>query len=44
VGSAIGGVLFARGWLHSAGFVSAAFVALALAAVILTRPRVARMS
>jgi MFS transporter, DHA1 family, inner membrane transport protein len=44
VGSAIGGVLFERGWLHGAGFVSAAFVALALAAVILTRPRVAKTS
>ena len=41
VGSAIGGVLFARDWLQGAGYVSAAFIALALAAVILTRPRAA---
>ena len=33
--------LIARDWLHGAGYVSAAFLALALAVVILTRPRVA---
>jgi DHA1 family inner membrane transport protein len=39
IGSAIGGFIFARDWLHSAGFVSTAFLALALATIILTRPR-----
>jgi DHA1 family inner membrane transport protein len=39
IGSAIGGLLFAREWLHSAGYVAAALVALAFAVVILTRPR-----
>jgi MFS transporter, DHA1 family, inner membrane transport protein len=39
VGSAIGGLFYAREWLYGAGYVSAAFVALALAMVILTRPR-----
>jgi predicted MFS family arabinose efflux permease len=39
LGSAIGGLLFARDWLHGAGYVSAAFVALALTMVILTKPR-----
>lgn len=39
VGSAIGGFLFARDLLHAAGYVAAAFVALALAIVILTRPK-----
>jgi len=38
VGSAIGGMLFARGLLHGAGYVAAAFVALALAVITLTRP------
>jgi DHA1 family inner membrane transport protein len=38
VGSAIGGVLYARDWLYGAGYVAAAFVALALAVVILTKP------
>ncbi|MFB9264080.1 MFS transporter [Bradyrhizobium erythrophlei] len=39
VGSLIGGLLFAREWLHSAGYVAAAFLALAFTAVIATRPR-----
>ncbi|MBR0800866.1 MFS transporter [Bradyrhizobium jicamae] len=39
VGSAIGGLLFAREWLHGAGYVAAAFIALALALVIATQPR-----
>ena len=39
VGSAIGGLLYARDMLYGAGYVAAAFVALALMTVILTRPR-----
>jgi predicted MFS family arabinose efflux permease len=39
VGSAIGGVLYARELLHAAGYVAAAFVALALTTVILTKPK-----
>lgn len=39
VGSAIGGVLYARDWLYGAGYVSMGFVALALIVVILTKPR-----
>jgi predicted MFS family arabinose efflux permease len=39
VGSAIGGVLYARDLLYGAGYVAAAFVALALMMVILTKPR-----
>jgi MFS transporter, DHA1 family, inner membrane transport protein len=39
VGSAIGGWLFARDFLHATGYVGAAFVALALTMVILTRPK-----
>jgi predicted MFS family arabinose efflux permease len=39
VGSAIGGVLYARGLLPAIGYAGAAFVALALTMVILTRPR-----
>ncbi len=39
VGSAIGGLLFARGLLHSLGFVAVGFVVLALILVVLTRPR-----
>jgi MFS transporter, DHA1 family, inner membrane transport protein len=38
VGSAIGGVLYACDLLHSAGYVAAGFVALALMVVLLTRP------
>jgi DHA1 family inner membrane transport protein len=39
VGSAIGGVLFARDMLYGAGYVATGFVALALMTVLLTRPR-----
>ena len=39
VGSAIGGVLYARELLYAAGYVSMSFVALALMTVILTKPR-----
>lgn len=39
VGSAIGGFLFARNLLHTAGYVAAGFVALALAIVMLTKPK-----
>jgi MFS transporter, DHA1 family, inner membrane transport protein len=38
-GSAIGGFLYARDLLHAAGYVAAAFVALALTTVILTKPK-----
>jgi predicted MFS family arabinose efflux permease len=38
VGSAIGGLLFARDWLYAAGYVATGFVMLALCIVILTRP------
>ncbi len=38
VGSAIGGVLYAGGWLHGSGFVAMGFVALALVTLMLTRP------
>jgi predicted MFS family arabinose efflux permease len=39
VGSAIGGMLYARDMLYGAGYVAAGFVALALMVVLLTRPR-----
>jgi DHA1 family inner membrane transport protein len=39
IGSAIGGLLFARDQLRSVGYVAVAFVMLAIAAVLLTRPR-----
>src|ERR1700694_1925341 len=39
VGSAIGGVLYARDLLYASGYVSMSFVALALMTVILTKPR-----
>jgi len=39
VGSAIGGFLYARDFLYATGYVAAAFVALALVTVILTRPK-----
>lgn len=39
VGSAIGGLLFARELLHTLGFVAVGFVVLALILVLLTRPR-----
>jgi DHA1 family inner membrane transport protein len=39
VGSAIGGVLYARELLYGAGYVAAGFVALAVIVVTLTKPR-----
>ena len=39
VGSAIGGMLYARDLLYGSGYVAAGFVALALSVVILTKPR-----
>ena len=39
VGSAIGGMLYARDLLYGAGYVSVSFVALALLTVVLTKPR-----
>jgi DHA1 family inner membrane transport protein len=39
IGSATGGMLFARDLLHGAGYVAVAFVAVALGVVILTRPQ-----
>ena len=39
VGSAIGGVLYARDLLHGAGYVAMGFVALALATLVMTKPR-----
>jgi predicted MFS family arabinose efflux permease len=39
VGSAIGGVLYARDLLYGAGYVAMGFVALALMMVIVTKPR-----
>jgi len=39
VGSAVGGALFARGLLHTVGFVAVGFVVLALVIVGITRPR-----
>jgi predicted MFS family arabinose efflux permease len=44
IGSATGGILFARDLLHGAGYVSVAFIALALVVVTLTRPRQAAAS
>jgi DHA1 family inner membrane transport protein len=41
IGSAVGGVLYARDLLHDTGYVAIAFIALALTTVILTRPRAA---
>lgn len=38
VGSAVGGLLFARELLHTLGFVAVGFVVLALVLVVLTRP------
>jgi predicted MFS family arabinose efflux permease len=38
VGSAIGGLLYAGDFLHGLGYASMVFVALALTAVLLTRP------
>ena len=42
IGSAVGAVLYGRDLLHGAGYVATAFVALALLAVIATRPRPVR--
>src|SRR5260370_206366 len=39
VGSAVGGLLYARDLVHAAGYVAAVFVALALTLVILTPPK-----
>jgi predicted MFS family arabinose efflux permease len=39
VGSAIGGMLYARDLLYGAGYVAVAFIALALLTVMLTKPR-----
>jgi predicted MFS family arabinose efflux permease len=39
VGSAIGGILYTRDLLHSAGYVAMGFVVLAVITVILTKPR-----
>jgi predicted MFS family arabinose efflux permease len=39
VGSAVGGLLFAREFLHTLGFVAVGFVVAALILVVLTRPR-----
>jgi predicted MFS family arabinose efflux permease len=39
VGSAIGGLLYARDLLYGAGYVSVGFVALALLMVVLTKQR-----
>lgn len=39
VGSAIGGFLYARDLIYASGYVSAAFIALALVTVIMTRPK-----
>jgi DHA1 family inner membrane transport protein len=44
VGSAIGGVLYARDLLYGAGYVAIGFVALALMMVVLTKPRQATAS
>jgi DHA1 family inner membrane transport protein len=38
-GSAIGGFLYARDLIYASGYVAAALVALAVIAVILTKPR-----
>jgi predicted MFS family arabinose efflux permease len=39
IGSAVGGMLFARDLLHSTGFVAVGFVVLALVLVVVSRPR-----
>jgi MFS transporter, DHA1 family, inner membrane transport protein len=39
IGSAIGGLLYGRDFLHGAGYAAMAFVALALTVLLLTRPR-----
>ena len=42
IGSAIGGFLYARELFYASGYVATAFVALAVIAVILTKPRKGR--
>jgi len=44
IGSFVGGIFYARDWLHEQGFVGAAFVAVALALVIASRPEPASPS
>ena len=44
IGSAVGGLLFARDLLHSTGFVAVGFVVLALVLVIVSRPRPAAVA
>jgi MFS transporter, DHA1 family, inner membrane transport protein len=44
VGSAIGGVLYARGLPHASGYVSMGFLAVALIVVVLTKQRQAGAS
>lgn len=44
IGSAVGGVLFAHELLHSTGFVAVGFVVLALALVVVSRPRPAAVA
>ena len=44
IGSAVGGLLFARELLHSVGFVAVGFVILALILVIMSRPRPAAVA
>ncbi|WP_291860517.1 MFS transporter [Bradyrhizobium sp.] len=39
VGSAIGGLLYARDWLYGSGYVAVGFVALAVVMLMLTKPR-----
>jgi predicted MFS family arabinose efflux permease len=39
IGSFVGGIFYERDWLHAQGFVGAAFVAIALALVIASRPK-----
>jgi len=43
IGSAVGGLLFARELLHSTGFVAVGFVVLALILVVVSRPRPAAL-
>jgi predicted MFS family arabinose efflux permease len=44
IGSAVGGLFFAREWLHSVGFVAVGFVVLALILVVLSGSRRATVS
>jgi predicted MFS family arabinose efflux permease len=41
IGSAVGGLLYEGDFLYGAGYVATAFLALALATVLMTRPRAA---